>query len=487
MKRLLTLFAFSISFLNLNAQQEFSVFTAAGRGTATTFVTDYHTTGINPANLGFKRTYENKHVTFGLMEFGISAYSGALEKSEFRQSITDFGSSNFTYEQKRNAANQFAGQNLAVNFDLNWFGISYQHDKIGGFALNIRESARWFSNFNQNMSDIMFLGWKAPYFEQLALANGDTVANTPSNYAYADAQGIVAGFTTNPQLFSQLFEGSQISMMAYREYALSYGKEFKLSETFAIAGGLGLKYIQGYGIMQIQVEDGKLTSYGAFSPAFDINFGAAANNNPSRMDGSGLKSVGKGFGADIGLNLYYKEKIKLGVAVTNLGSITWDGNAYTAKDTLLVDMSSGGFDGYNMFSEAEKITGEDGVFKWQGEKSIKTKLPTMVRWGVSHQFEDKAEVGFDMIIPVNNQPGSLQKAYWALGADFKVLRFLKLSGGLASGGNYDKRLNIPLGITFVVGEHGTWEVGFASRDAVTYFRQKGPALSFAFGFLRFRA
>src|SRR6476620_3427905 len=97
------------------AQQEYSAFTAAGRGVATTFVTDYQAIGINPANLGLKRTYDNKQVTFGLMEIGMSAYSDALSKSELKKSATTFNSTDFTYQEKIDAANNFASKALAIN------------------------------------------------------------------------------------------------------------------------------------------------------------------------------------------------------------------------------------------------------------------------------------------------------------------------------------------------------------------------------------
>lgn len=486
MRKILLFVAFTASCISIFAQQ--NDFTSMGRGTSTTFVTDYHTTGINPANLGFKRVYETKHVTFGLMETGFSAYSGALGKTEFRKSITDFGSSNFTFAEKQKAASQFTNEVLALNLDVNWLGISYQDDKIGGFSLNIRETGRWYSTFNKNMSDIMFLGFKAPYFDSLLLNNYERVENVETNYPRADSIGIMAGYKDPGQglNYSQLFEGSKISMMVYREYAINYGKEIKLNDYFAIAGGLGVKYIQGFGIMDIEVKDGVMTSYGAFSPAFDIDFGSATKSNPSADTTGGYKPVGHGLGIDIGFNVYYKEKIKLGFAFTNIGSVTWKGNVYTAQDTTLSNMESGGFSNYNIFSEADEIASDEGLFKWQGKQKLVTKLPTTFRMGISHQLEDKGEVGIDIIVPMNKQPGSIQKPYWAIGGDFKVFRFLRLSSGIAYGGNFDKRVNIPLGITLVLGEQAAWEIGFASRDAITYFRQKGPALSFAFGFLRFR-
>lgn len=487
MKKLVLFIFLSSSFFSVIAQQ--SDFTSFGRGVSTTFVTDYHVTGINPANLGFKRSYETKHVTFGLFETGLSAYSGALGRSEFRKLFSD--GSNFSDEDKRKAASQFAGENFALNADINILGVAYQNDKIGGFAFNVRETGRWFSTFNQNFSDLVFLGLKAPYFQTLELGDGTIAPNDPSRYQEYENfnQGIAKGIRTpgTEQFYSDIFDGSKLSIMYYREYALSYGKEFQINDLFAVAGGLSLKYLQGYGVMDIQAKDGKLTAYSSFSPFFKFDFGNAAKTNPSVDTSGSYKSIGSGLGTDLGLNITYKEKVKLGIALTNVGSITWKGNVYTAQDTALSTFANEGFEGYDIFAEAGEIAGDDGLFKWEGGSKLVSKLPTTLRIGASHKMEDKAEIGFDMIFPLNDQPGTIKKPYWAIGGDLKVLKFLRLSTGLAYGGNYDKRVNIPLGITFVIGEQASWEIGFASRDAITYFREKGPALSFAFGFLRFRA
>src|SRR5690606_3882293 len=139
----------------------------------------------------------------------------------------------------------------------------------------------------------------------------------------------------------------------------------------------------------------------------------------------GYKPVGHGLGIDIGFNLYYKEKIKFGFAFTNIGSITWKGNVYTAQDSALYNMESGGFSNYNIFSQADDIASDEGLFKWQGKQKLVTKLPTTFRMGVSHQFEEKGEIGIDIIFPLNKQPGNIQKPYWAIGGDFKLFRFLR--------------------------------------------------------------
>jgi hypothetical protein len=488
MKRYLLLILL-LTFTSLaKAQQEYSVFTAAGRGVATTFVTDYQAIGINPANLGFKRTYDTKHVTFGLMEVGLSAFSDALTKSTFKKSMTTFNTTDFTNQQKIDAARNFAGKSLAVNADVNWFGISYQHDKLGGFAFGIRESVRFYSKFSQQTSDFLFRGYGAAYFDTLHLNNGSAVANTQANYL-ANQGNISYGQANKPTTMATIFNGSKMQMVWYREYNLSYGKEFKINDDIAISGGVGLKYLQGFAMMNASSDGTSLMATGAFSPNLHINFGNAAATNPSSDTVSkGLmpKPAGTGFGADLGLNIVIKEKLKIGVAVTNIGSITYDVNVYSMKNDTIAKIDNAGFQNYNIFTQFSNFTSNSGLFKWEGKKNVKVNLPTMFRAGASLKFGDKAEVGVDFIIPATTTPGNLQTMIWSMGGDFKPMRWLKLSGGMTHGGNYGSRVNIPLGLTIIVGENGTWELGVASRDAVTWFRNNGPALSIAMGFLRFR-
>src|SRR6185312_6331550 len=167
MKKILFTTISFISAITSFAQQDYTTFTTAGRGVATTFVTDYQAVGINPANLGYKSTYENKHVTIGLLEFGASAYSSALTRSQINQTYINFSGGNLTAAQKIAAANEFANQATSLNVGMNWLGVAYQNDKAGGFAFTIRDDFRYFSQFNTTISQMMFMGYGAPYFQTL--------------------------------------------------------------------------------------------------------------------------------------------------------------------------------------------------------------------------------------------------------------------------------------------------------------------------------
>ena len=93
------------------------------------------------------------------------------------------------------------------------------------------------------------------------------------------------------------------------------------------------------------------------------------------------------------------------------------------------------------------------------------------------------ELGTDIIVPMNDEAANFNKAMIGFGGDFKPIKWLRLQAGFMSGGNYD--FQIPVGITFIA-KKGTYEAGFASRDAITFFSQNGPTLSLSMGFIRWR-
>lgn len=469
-------------FSSVYGQHEGSVFTSS---VTTTFETDYHAVGVNPANLGFPNKYKKNAVTVGLVEIALSAYSGSLTKKEFAKSLSDKASGNFTDLQKWNAAALFTDKNLSLNADLNWLGISYQNDKLGGFAFNIKESVSWYSSFGKELSEILYLGYKAPYFDSLRLGEGKAVANTPANHAYADSAGILEGFVNdgNQRKLSQLYDGSRVYLLYYMEYNLSYGKVMKLSDAVSLAAGAGIKYIKGYGMMNIEVQDNRLVALAAFPPVSDFY---SSKGNNAHKHGQGYHPVGKGVGFDGGLTVVIKEKLKAAVALTNVGSITWNKHLYTVQDSELSSVQTEGLQSYNI-SEASRISSSNEFLKWQGAKKTITALPSVLRIGGSYLFlNKKLELGGDLMIPMNSVPGALVKPYWAVGGDVLLTKFLRASSGLAHGGNFGERYNIPLGFTFVIGKQGLWEFGLATRDVITYFRSDTPVLSLSYGFLRFR-
>lgn len=500
MKRILLL---CISFLSMTAfgQIESSSFTSTGRGGATTFVTDYQALGINPANLGWASKFEDKKFTMGFNEITYSIHSGALSKQELRDEFTTMirnkSTKSFTIDEKRQAAVDFANTGFALNLDYGSFGFGFAGKRFGGIAFRINDNIGMYSRFNEATSDIMFMGKGADYFDSLVFIDSVTLDTVSvANYENMDPDSIslaVSGYSSLPKQISELFaqgQGTEISFSWIREYNLSYGRKIiEKDSLIAIFAGVGVKYLQGNGMIDIHTEDGELIAFSSLSPSFGFDYGSAAALNPSSLPSEPFsilpKPVGNGFGVDLGVNVLLFNKLKVGLSAVNIGSMTWTGNVYTVKDTLIVNTESTGMESYNVASEIGNIIGTEGVLEWNGEEERTVALPTTVRFGASYEFGKIAELGFDAILPTNDVPGpgSYENAIIGFGGHIKPIPWLRISAGFLTGGNYD--YSVPVGITIIT-KKGSYEAGIASRDAVTFFTQNGPTLSLSTGFMRFR-
>lgn len=482
MKRLLPAFVLFCCAVAANAQGELSVFTATGRGgVATTFARDYQAIGINPANLGWGTGVEGKKGAFTFSEGAYSLYSEALTKPELRTAIRDFDSK-FTLAEKQMAADNFANTDFSLNLALTPFAIAYMNEKVGGFAFSVRERVQWYSRFNQDVSEILFMGKHAPYFD-VKLDENDM--ELPQDSAQV-MELVASAYASQAKVYSELFEGSTMTLQWSREYSFSYGRHVFKSDNLEIHVGAGVKYVTGLGILEVETIDGEFQAYSSISPFAEIDYGPAAELNPSTVTQSGglPKAVGRGWGFDFGGNVVLFDRLRIGASITDIGSVTWDGNVYVASDDTLVSFQSGGFDSYNIFAQAGDIVGDQGLLSWSGATERVVSLPTAVRIGASMELiEDRLEVGADLVIPGNDVAGNYDRGLFGLGGEVVPIKGIHLSAGISYGGNYD--FNLPVGIVFRTGA-GSWEAGIASRDAITFFSQNRPTLSLALGFARFR-
>ncbi|MCB9187704.1 MAG: hypothetical protein H6599_00340 [Flavobacteriales bacterium] len=494
MNKLFTLMFCAIS-VNALAQYEISSFTSTGRGGATSFVTDYQACGINPANLGWDAEFEEKRFTMGTTELTFSIHSEALSKdelrSEFKSIIQNKSGESWTIDEKKQAGRDFANSGFAINADVGSFGFAFNSEAFGGIGFRINDNFNSYTRLNETTSDMLFMGKFSSYFDSLVYVNPDTFDTTViANYDIQDPDSIANvanGFANLPSMIGEILNGSEMRLSWTREYNLSYGRKiFGKDDVIEVFGGIGVKYIQGFAMINVQSIDNDLTAFSSVTPFFNIDYGTAAQQNPSTVAQSGFlpNSVGGGFGMDFGADLLIKNKLKIAMALTNIGSMTWKGNVYSMNDTLVIDTYSEGLNNYNVLQTISDLSGDDGVFSWEGEQELKQKLNTNFRFGASILLGEIAQLGVDIIAPMNDEsPASLERAIIGFGGDIKPIPWLRISAGFLTGGNYD--FSIPLGLT-VITNSGTWEAGIASRDAITFFTQNGPTLSLSTGFMRFR-
>ena len=467
------LFALLSVSIGLQAQHEMSAFTSTGRaGVSTTLATDYQALGINPANLGMINKNEDALkkspvVAFGLGEIALSVHSDALSKQNLAKNLFSFnalqGGDSLTAAEKLQAAQDFANSGIDLRADVLALGLAITPSRaVGGFGLAVRDRFSSSFQFNGGAADILFNGYKAAYFDSLVVINGDST-----------------GFSTKPVVLSELFADSRFSLNWYREVHLAYGRVLVDQEAFKVYVGAGAKYLMGLGYMDVDVRNG-FNAFSALGSAFNVDYGN--NPTPSSVTG-GL--VGTGFGVDLGVTMSFLEgeKLKIGASITDIGSMTWNGNVYSAKDTILQGMSSEGVNSYNLVDELQSFSADTNFIKWSGEQKVKTALPTLLRIGGSFRIAAPLEVGLDLVMPFNESVANFEQALFAFGVDVRPLPWLRLSSGLSTGAQYD--LSIPFGIYFSAPGQ-IYEMGIASRDAVTFFTQNTPNLSLALGFLRFK-
>lgn len=492
MKKIITAVLISVISITSQAQTQNSAYTAVGKGVATTFLTDYQCLGINNSALGWGTGYDNTRFTMGTSELNVGIQSDALNKQRLKnayQAIMNEVRGNnddpFDVQQQIDAAQDYAEAGISINANYNWFGASFQTEKFGGIAVSISENYSWYSRINPQTSDLVFRGRLSGYFDSLTIAmNGDTstIANNP-NLSQDTLNAVIRGSANNPDLLSEITDGSRIKFVWNRYYNFGYGRKlFGQDSTFAFYAGVGGRYIQSMAMFDMQSSDGDIGVNSAISPFFSIDYGTGMNDTEN--SGSLPESVGQGYGVDLSASVILLDKIRLAASVNNIGSVTYTRNVYSVEDTLVESVSLAGLQDANVPETMNQLSEDGGLLNLVGEEDITVQNAANFRMGGSINFDDKVHVGVDVIAPFNrDNPGSLQNAVFSVGGDVRPVKWLQLSAGYFGGGVYAH--SIPVGVNFILGG-GKYEVGVSSRDALSFFLDDANSLSAAFGFARFR-
>jgi hypothetical protein len=448
------------------SQNMIGSFSATGAGYSSTVLTDYQTVGLNPANLGWKH---NSHlINFGIAETGFTVYSEPLKRSLVKELWGSNENQLNTLEEKDEAAELFSNTRLEVQGSVDGIGLSFQDEKIGGFAITAKEKLYWNSKLGDMVADIIFKGYNADYFDSLAVSpEGDTV-----------------GWATVPALLSDLIENTRISLQWYREYNLSYGRSIINKENISIYAGVGFKYLEGYNMFKFGYEEGnEYIAAAALNPAVGIAFGPT----PSAVEGNKYQAIGHGWGLDFGISAFLFKQLRIAASLIDYGSITWDGNVYTVSNDFVKNITDEGLNSYSIFDLQN--TGSFDNLKWggwEGAESYTTDLPMNMRFGASYILKNKYEFGTDVYVPMNKTaPGAYTNTMFGLGTRLMPVKWMRFSAGFVYGG--ETGYAIPAGISFFPFNNSSfmWELGFAIRDVATYFDQTKPTVSVALGLLRF--
>jgi hypothetical protein len=448
-------------------QTAINIFNTTGGGYSTSVVSDYQCLGINPANLGW--SWDDHMINIGLLETGLAIYTNALTKNQVTNDLFN-NSVKLSMSERTQAATNFSDTRLWGQGGVTWLGVSLNIPKIGGFAVSIRDRFLWNTVLNYQAAQFLFLGYHDPYFDSVVAKNGDTTGY--SSYL-------------RRQKASAVYAGTKIQFIWYREYNFGFGRKIIDNDLLTLYGGIGIKYLEGYGSLEYIQKGESVDAYSSMGPEFNINYGVSS---PSEISGNKYQKVGEGWGFDIGFTLKLMKKLKIAVALNDIGSIKWNRNVYEANNVTVWKITTPGISNYNIFTNTQLINtnglpGETNT--WTGLDKKTVSLPMNFRGGASIQIIPQIEAGFDLFVPLNTKvPGSYDKAIIGFGGRLEPIKWVQLSVGMVTGA--DVGISIPLGIIFYPVRNAVtaWQIGLAIPDVMTLLKNKDIMTGITFGFLK---
>lgn len=480
----------------LFSQTQGAAYEVVGKGVATTFVTDYHSLGINNSALGWGTGFEGKKITMGMTEFNMGIYSDSLNVEKLRKlykavqsDITGKNQDPAQWEDQRQYASEYVRSGIALDASYNWFGFAFQSEKFGGIALNVQEQYNWYSRLNNETTDLIFHGKFADYFDTLTVVYGSDTSRIANydNMSEDSLSHVIAGTISIPLMLSQITNGSEVKASWNRFYNFGYGRKLIGNDsTFAVYAGIGGRFIQSMAMFSMESTNSGMYMYSSITPNYDIDYGSVATTNVSNFTKTGKipKAVGNGYGIDLSVSVKLLGRIKLAAAVNNLGSVKYTRNVYKINDSIVGEMTLNGLENYNITNSLKQFLNTGGILSLQGQEEYVLKNAANVRFGGSIDFGKLISVGMDVVAPFDaSNPGSIVSPVYSFGGHIRPVKWLYLSAGYLGGGIYKN--NIPMGINFVL-KDGAYEFGVSSRDALSFFLDNSNSISAAFGFARVR-
>ncbi|MFA7272808.1 MAG: DUF5723 family protein [Crocinitomicaceae bacterium] len=496
MKSLYLSLSFLFFFCELNAQV--IPYTSVGRGVATTFETDYHSLGINTSALGWGTGYAGKRFAFSTSESSASIFSDSLNKRKFSNfsKIIKTQINNKSLDPASSAsiltgAGALAKAGFRVNADLLWFGGSYQNEKFGGIAISIGESYGFAGKMNLNSASVLFNGQWENLIDSVTidLNNNTSRVAYNANMSPDSLAAISSAHLTVPLDINAFTSGSSAQVVWNRNYNIGYGRKILGKDSvFVLYGGIGFRYIQSMAYYNMTSDANGLQVSSSLSPA-SLNSGRLLSQinpfNAGTMGGYFSKPVGSGYGIDLSASVILGGKFRIAAAVNNMGAVTYNafnyiGNASVSQEVALPN----GIDATNPSYTVQDLVRGTQLLTSTGQTTKRVQNAANLRLGASWMIVRQLHVGVDIVAPFNKEnPTSLQNGIFALGVDFRPIKWVSLNAGYVNGGIYQG--NVPMGINFIL-KGGGYEFGIASRDIVNFLTRNGNSVSTAFGFARVR-
>jgi hypothetical protein len=340
-----------------------------------------------------------------------------------------------------------------------------------------------------NATDLIINGKISNLLDSLDVKIGGVTTRIPNSTSISSdtLQAVVSGTMAIPMHLSSLLQGSSIKMIWNRSYSLGYGRKvFGINNFVDIYAGIGGRIIKSMAMFDLDATSSGIDLHSSLSSIFTINYqtALASVNSLKKYTGGIPPAVGSGYGIDLSVSAIFWNKLKVALAINNIGSVTYNRNVYRVKDTLIGNVAIHSLNDYNLTKSINQLLSQGGLLTLVGEEKYTLSNAATFRFGSSFHIKQHFGIGFDLVAPFNSDnPGSIKNTVVSFGGDLRIVKWLQLSCGYFGGGIYKN--NMPVGVNFILRDGG-YEFGFSSRDALSFFQKDGHSLSFAMGFARVR-
>ncbi|NIT56099.1 MAG: hypothetical protein GWN00_07635 [Aliifodinibius sp.] len=422
-------------------------------GTGTAYLDTYHANFVNPANLMLNAD-SKPSTSIGLLG-GISATAGGplLNISAYNKHFT-------------------TGDVVGVEALDDWFGSAMDNTRAMGMEIDVipiagawrgekmalslafRNRALFSGSVNRGFSEVLLTGISQERFSEPEPVN----------------------FSSKAVAFSELSAGLSLRLLEIPSLP-GIGKNIKL---FA---GVAPKYLIPHYTSSIdfnstlQVTDNEVihdfsytfSSVGELTDQFEDYYQARQDPNFNGEigdfvdpDGTSFSEIqGSGFGVDVGGTVEMdlagplraaffwiegEKKLRVGLSVTDIGSITYDNNAgqFSADETFTwdgIDIEDGLSDNFADSVQQEIYQN----YEPSDDKSITEKLPTKVNFGAQLQA-GKLSVVFDFQKGLYETAMNSPRVALGLGAEYKLFNIVPLRAGYRTGGLTSSSITFGTGI-----------------------------------------
>ncbi len=255
-----------------------------------------------------------------------------------------------------------------------------------------------------------------------------------------------------------VFSGSDAEAFASVDLGLSYGRSVWKKDNKEVLVGISTRYIRGLVYQKVTQAEGQI---------FTLESGINGQGNFLMRSASG----GWGYGLDFGLALEYKKNWTFGLSLMNLvNQIKWNKDTEQRVYQVQIDsLLAQDFDVDSMIIE-HSYTEAIGPFT--------TRIPTSMHVGVARRGE-RSLFSFDLEQGFSQGMGVIKKLRASLGAEYRLLSWLDLRGGISIGG--DKGVTLANGVGFNLGPYHL-DLGIAIQRGLWPTSSKGINLAISNGF-----